>query len=270
MSFAPFLRILASLSLLALLALSACDDPQVQDTGTFELNFAIRAGGAPFVPGTVLSNIQKQRFSVDTLRLYITDLRLVRTDGTEEKLSDAELFDFVAEYNGKTTHGAGAYRQYQVAPGAYKGIRFGVGVAPTQNHSSPSQYSATHPLGSGSKMYLSTSDGYAFMKLTGTIDTTAAQNGPVTTPISYYTALDSLYRTFDYTLDKHNFAIESNTELVFGFELDINRLFYNSADTINMAMQRATTSRPLGSADYQLSKVITQNFGSNAIYKIPF
>lgn len=262
------LRILAIVSLIFVAV--SCDNSAPETTGTFEINFVVRPGGQSFVPGAAQTNLIGQRYSLDVFKLYLSDLRLVRMDGTEEPLSDTELFDFVKEYGGKTTHGEGAYRQYAVPPGNYKGLRFGIGVPQNRNHLDPNQYADSHLLSTKQGMHWSTGSGYLFLKLEGSMDSTRSQKGSLNHGFQYHTGLDTLYRTMDYTLDEHNFTVEANGELQFVFDLDINRLFYNSTDTINMVTQNITHVTPVGSAAFQLSEKITNNLTGNALFKNPF
>ena len=74
----------------------------------------------------------------------------------------------------------------------------------------------------------------------------------------------------DYTASEHAFEVESNEELQFELEMDLNRLFYTNTDTINMVEQFLTHTMPVGSEAFQLAEKITDNLVNNAVYKVPF
>jgi len=267
-----FLKIILLAVSLAFLC-TACNRPPdeiVGKTGTFELHFDLKAGGVPFSPSGTFTNIQDRAFRLDRFQLYVSEIRLVRENGEELALKDAELFDFVNEFTGKTDHGTGYYRRYVVPVGNYKGVKFGFGVPSALNHSNPADYASTHPLSAANSMHWSWNSGYIFSAIEGKIDSSAARTGAPTLNFLYHTGLDTLYRTLDYTLPEHAFQVLADNESRFGFEIDLNRIFYRAGDTINMVTQNITQVTPVGSDAYKLSEKVVNNLSQNALYKIPF
>ncbi len=125
--------------------------------------YAIGTGTLPFIP--------------KDFRFYVSNVRLVAADGTEAPVTlDASswqgygvaLLDFE---NGTGNCNVGTSEtntavQGTVAPGAYVGLKFDVGVPTASNHLN---YQAANPPLSNSAMYWSWTSGYKFIKVEGLI-----------------------------------------------------------------------------------------------------
>ena len=113
------------------------------------------------------------------------------------------------------------------------------------------------------------------MAIEGFIDESLDKNGlEVNKEILYHTGKDSLnspniiYRTVLFTDVEHAFSINKDEELQYVIGLDINRMFYNTKDTINMVQENITNSVP--GEGFELSRRITDNLVNEALFKLPF
>ena len=260
-------------ALISGLLFMGCPDekPPVPGPGIFELNFQPKVSGQTFEKEIVYENIQGRKYYLNRFHLYVSNITLIDEQGREEVLSETELFDMTRPGAGKNTHGEGVFRTYPVAAGKYKGIRFSIGVPEALNLADPAVYADTHPLSTFNNMHWSWASGYRFMVLEGKIDSSLNADGlAIERPLAYHTGLGSLYRTVEYTLPAHAFTVNAEQELQFIIELDINRFFYNAADTLDMVNRNISHTMPEGSEAYEIAKTITDNLVKTAMYKVPF
>jgi len=268
-----------TLIILALIAFAGgCDtdsedtiEPIEQGTGIFELNITTRVSGQSFGPEIVFKNINDRSYYITRFDMYISDITLIEENGNERVLSSVELFDLTNPGLTKVAHGDGTFVQFEVPAKRYKGVKFSIGVPDSLNNANPSSFPPDHPLGTLTAMHWSWATGYRFMVLEGKIDSSLNADGlAFEKDIVYHTGLDTLYRTMSYTEDEHAFTVPQNDELQFVVEMDLNRLFYNDQDTINMVQDNITHSMPPGSDKFKLAEKITNNLVSNALFKVPF
>ena len=257
-----------SLLLLPFLALWAgCKpDPVIEDReGTFALTFLAQVGDQPFQGNTVHETVTGRKFSLEGFKLYTGDVTLVKENGEELLLSETELYDFVDDNTA-----AGVAKTFQVPVGNYRGLRFGIGVPADLNNGNPAVYAPDHPLSIQNGMHWNWTTGYIFVKIDGRIDSTAAMSGGPILGMTYHTGTNELYRDLSFLESDHAFEIKEGERLAFTLALDVNRIFYNSTDTLDMVTNNLTHSTPVGSDAFQLAQYLTDNLVGGAITKLPF
>ncbi|WP_027882756.1 MbnP family protein [Meiothermus rufus] len=126
-----------------------------------ELKLNLRVGGQPLQFGQTYQTPQKQRYQIDLLKFYLSEVALVRPDGSEVRVPGLVLAEFKP---GGPTQGVTLMR-FEAPPGTYRGIRFNVGVPRELNHLDAATQSP--PLGVNSGMYWAWNPGYIFFKLEG-------------------------------------------------------------------------------------------------------
>ncbi|TAE56614.1 MAG: hypothetical protein EAZ89_04515 [Bacteroidetes bacterium] len=253
----------------AALLLAACkggDNPK--NKGTFELQFVAKVGGQVFEKNQNFENILGQTFSLETFKAYISNIKLVKENGEELALADVVLYDFAEGVAHKTDHGEGVFKGFEVPAGKYKGLKFGLGVPAALNNGNPAVYADAQPLSVSQGMHWNWTTGYIFVKMDGVVDPSAAAGDEK--GITYHMGTNELYREKSYLLPEHAFQIVEDEELQFIIEVDINRFFYNSADSIDMVQTNFTHSTPVGSDSYLLAEKIMNNFAERSLYKQPF
>lgn len=266
-----FSWILVSLTLSGFLGCKEEDTPEVSGTGIFELNLVSRVSGSPFYKEVVFENVNGRSFYVERFQLYLSDIALINQDGTERLLSEIELMDLTEPGSNKIQHGEGTYRQYEVPTGDYAGVKFGIGVKPELNHEDPAGFPQDHPLHVFNQMNWNWASGYRFVVIEGRIDSSANKEGAsFEHPFVYHTGLDTLYRPMVYDQPDHRFTVMPGEEAQFVLELDLNRLFYNATDTLDMVADNISHTMPPGSPEYFIAKFITDNLANNALFKLGF
>lgn len=125
-----------------------------------ELRVNLKVGDNPLTDG-LATNPAGNPYQVDLLRFYVSQVALVKLDGTELEVPGLSL----AEYKrGNPTQDVLMFRG-EAPVGEYAGVRFVIGVPREQNHLDAAKQTA--PLGVGSGMYWSWNAGYMFYRLEG-------------------------------------------------------------------------------------------------------
>jgi hypothetical protein len=116
-------------------------------------------------------------------------------------------------------------------------MSYAVGLNPTLNGTNnpnydEAQWPLSHPLSIYNGMYWSWATGYIFSKVEGKTDTSEAQNQTPTFTWFYHSGLDSLYSPN--VLNNLNLTIEKDQTTVLQLNLEVNDIFSQPGDTINM------------------------------------
>ena len=240
-----------------LISQTGCDDPPDEATATFVLDVKAMVDDDPFVMAQTYQNVQDYKFNLVTLRFYLSHLTLVKTDGNEVEVKDVEYLRF--ENNHATNNPKGEQVSGTIPAGSYSAMRFAIGVDSILNHSDPSQYPSSHPLSIYSGSHWDWNPGYIFLKLEGSIDTIPNGSGTLDEGFLYHTGLDTLYRELQFEDD---FTVSPDETFEYKLKLDINRLFYNSSDTLDAANENFTHT--IG--NFTLAERVT-NFLAGALSK---
>ncbi len=223
-----------TLSILVVLFAFSCskDAPvppdEVDENGTLELLFEPTMNGAPYQPNQVFIGPNGLRMNMETFKFYLSDIWLLN-DNDSLLASDIELADMNTS-NGKSL-------QFRLKPGSYTAMRIGIGVTPALNGTNDpdfneAQFSIDHPLSIYNNMYWTWATGYIFAKLEGKLDTSSAQNQTPTFTWFYHSGMDTTYtkRKFE-NLD---FSIEKGKTTTLKVGLEVNQIFVEDGDTLNM------------------------------------
>lgn len=126
-----------------------------------ELKINLRVGDQPLQFGQTYQTPQGQRYQLDLLKFYISEVALVRPDGREVRVDGLVLAEFKRD---APTQGVSVMKM-DVPAGQYRGIRFNVGVPRELNHLDAGTQQM--PLGVNSGMYWAWNPGYIFYRLEG-------------------------------------------------------------------------------------------------------
>lgn len=186
----PMSRFLSGQALLALaaLALVGCEADTMEDDASLSLLLDARVGTQ-----TLVANAPNQAYTVNgrkmtlaSARVYLSDIILLREDGTEVPVSMEPVTLPAKAEDGTDTQvtvdrrvvlarsdaGGTSYTLGDVPAGAYKGVRFNVGLAGLANRADATQAPATSPLATQTDKsnYWSWNSGYIFLRLDGKVD----------------------------------------------------------------------------------------------------
>lgn len=157
-------RIIFSLFLVVAL-FAGCEE----DKGTLQINFVGTYDGDPLVLGQALDYLPAYDITLLESDFYISEIAL--TKGAEViVVKDIDFVDFTNNNFNLENAEAGIAKNYgDVAVGTYDGIRFGIGVPPSENAMKPADFNSENPL-SKSGYYWDAWSSYIFHKYAGTVD----------------------------------------------------------------------------------------------------
>lgn len=230
---------------------TGCDNPPDDETATFLLDVKAMVNDDPFVMGQTYENVQGYKFNLVTLRFYLSHLTLTKTDGSEVEVKDVEYLRF--ENNHSTNNTQGEQVSETIPAGSYSAMRFAIGVDSILNHSDPSQYPSSHPLSIYTGSHWDWNPGYIFLKIEGNIDTIPNGSSTLDEGFLYHIGLDTLYREVQFDDD---FTVAPNETFEYKIKLDVNRLFYNSSDTLDAVNDNFTHTI----ANFTLAERVTTFF----------
>src|SRR6056297_2996770 len=187
------------------------------------------------VPGETYLNVSNYRVNVTGLKLYLSDVYAVHSDGSTVALTDVAYFDLFSNEDGIVFSG--------IPSGEYTGFGFGLGVPPDMNSPQNPDFSIAvfddnHPLSQSNGMFWVWQSGYRFVIFEGKYNTDPDGTDPLIDGYSYHTGKDESYRTVEF--DNLNFEVESEGNKVINLDFDVDRFYYSQNDTINIAVESQT------------------------------
>ncbi len=240
---------------IALLGLSSAQNAMVKH----ELKVNLRMGNAPLELGKTYRTSGGAEYSVDLLKFYVSNVQLVKADGSSQAVAGLSLTSFEGlnaggminhsgatantsmagkmleggqMFNAKTTTGETIFSIS--APAAeYKGIRFEIGVPKDLNHRDAS--TIPMPLGLESGMFWAWNPGYIFFRLEGKT-TVAGKSQPWLLHMG----------TDNWRLNINQFDLVANK-----IKIAVNG---KNSSTINLDLEKVFSKGPNGAANWDLSQ----------------
>lgn len=164
----------------------------------------------------IYSNDEGRGISLSLAQLYISEIELVKLDGSIYTIPYNKIFKVLEA----ETFSAG-----DVPIGNYKGLRFKVGFNSATNALQPSE-SADSSMLKHNEMWMGNTaqpDGYAFLNVQGSIDTTSDLSGTMV-PFTYKIGSNVNFKQV--TMPERNFSImEGQTEYAH-IKINYNKLFH--------------------------------------------
>lgn len=156
---------------------------------------------------------------------YISDLVLVKSDGSEVKLSEVEFLEFFPDFNSGNLSVTPKYTYSQIPIGDYTGLKIGVGVRTDLNAKKPSDFPAGSPLALENEYWLSWKS-YIFSKIEAKAEVDGTGND-YETFLNYHSGSAvnrDIYKAFSFTVP---FSVTGPTDEM-TIELDMKKLFTDS------------------------------------------
>lgn len=230
---------LATLLFFSTILLYSCEkDEEEKAQGSLQFKTEMTAGNETnkvFIGDTI--EIGNYDFNLKKFKLYLSDITLIRADGSQKEIKDILLADVGDELTGQFT--------LNLEPDEFTEIYLGFGLNPEQNNSIPESFEREHPLSSFNQMYW-TMLKYRFAILEGRtnlIDSLGTSSDKLN---AYHPGADTLYRSNTYPL---NLKIEDNGSKTIVLNLDLEELF-NGSQKLDLMDEPQTHSEPSDSADF--------------------
>jgi hypothetical protein len=178
---------------------------QATAKATLALEIHQHLGTADFDTATIYTLANGQRCRMSTLRYYLSNFRLVKSDNSEVLIPESYLLVQPSQLS---------YSLPEVEPGTYTKLKFYVGIDAAANSAGvmPVDRPAGHPLGlQNPSMFWSWSTGYIFMKCEGYCDTTTT--GMMDQNFSWHLGENTLLREVEINLNNLVFTASQTTNL---------------------------------------------------------
>jgi len=157
------------------------------------------------------------KITFNDLRFYISNIVLIKEDGTEYPISNKVLLAGIE----KEEHALG-----EVPVGRYKGFKFMLGLDSATNHSDPSTYEAGNPLAMQTPtMHWDWNSGYLFLKADGRVDTSSGGNLSPNCDFFYHIGQDVLVRQISFL--ETSFEVLSDGEKYIHLNFDFFKVLQN-------------------------------------------
>lgn len=203
-----------SLLLSSVILFAGCKkDPEVPENTMQQLSFHIHnnVGNQEADYSSTFSDATGRKFSLTDYRYYLSNIVLIKADGSELPLTDVVLLVNPANHD---------YVLAEVPTGDYKGLTMLYGLDSVTNHQDPATYPADNPLSIQSPgIHWDWNSGYIFSKIEGLCDTSLAANGQADFQFFYHVGMDMMKRTID--MSNHPFTIQAGSDKELVLELDL-------------------------------------------------
>ena len=189
--------------------------PNTVQKFSFHMHSMVGMNAAAY--GVQYQDASGRKFNIADFRYYISNIVLIKNDGSEYALSGKVILVNPATHE---------YELGDVPVGGYKGFKFMLGLDSATNHADPTTYPASNPLAIQSPSnHWDWNSGYIFMKVEGNVDTTLASNGPLDFQYFYHVGMDGFKRTIDFSTDA--FTVVSGSDYSVGIEFDLLKMLNN-------------------------------------------
>jgi len=181
-------------------------------------------GGSEFVLNDEYLNEMDYRVAFSKLRFYLSNIKLLKADGSSVDLSEIELFDYE---EGEMV------KNYIVDTDTYTGIEYSWGVPQNLEgtEQDPVNYESSHPLSIDNGMFWAWTIGYRYAMVEGRYDIDATSTDALVNAFSWHPGKDVLFRTITEDLP---FVIDGKGSPQISINLDLSKLFYNGTDFIDV------------------------------------
>ncbi len=217
-------KILAYILMLSLV-ITACKKPKNEQTDNIEntpkgtLMFHLHTyldENEVDLYNAIYTNDDGRSISLSRAQLYLSEIELVKLDGSTYVIPNNKIFKILDQ----ETFEAG-----EVPVGNYKGIKFKVGVNSSINSNVPSAMADSN-IFKHTEMWMNNTvqpDGYAFLNVQGTIDTTSDLSGTMV-PFTYKIGSNANFKQV--TMPEKNFSIQENQAEYAHIKINYNKLFH--------------------------------------------
>jgi hypothetical protein len=217
------------------------DSPKTYETGDVSVEFENVVGNVHVdVFGTTnYTNQMGEQFTVTKLKYYITNVELLKEDGSYYKVPESY---YLIDESNDSTHNA---ILSDIPGGVYTGIRYMVGVDSTRNVSGAQEGA----LDISNDMFWSWNSGYIFFKMEGT--STASSSGDLTFHIGGYKSSlnQAAMRTVTLSFGSSTLTVDGTREAEVHIVADLLDMFKTPTDisfaSLNFVMMPGTNAMKL-------------------------
>ncbi len=208
------------LFVLTIVLLTACQQNDLEETGTIAINFQLKYDGEPLVMFDRYEYPNGMEFFFTRFNFYLSDLNIKAANGQPVLLKDIEFLNLSEDHDTAAKAAQGTTLLIRKIPlGTYNSIEFDMGVPADLNSQEPKDYSNDHPLAATGE-YWDSWNSYIFSKTEGKLDTDG--DGQADLGLAYHIGADETLRNVDLNRD---FAIEVDGITTVTIDIEMKRMF---------------------------------------------
>jgi len=215
------------------------------------LSFKGKIDNRDFMLNETYKHIKGWDYRLELVKFYISEIVFTKNDGGCLALDTVAFIDFYENHLDSNT--TGALLTIEIPEGNYKGLNFLIGVDSAHNHSDPSTYNSDHPLSNYKGTHWDWNSGYRFVMIEGKMDTTTNSCGTLSHGFSYHIGFDTLARQKSFNT---NFSLRAGAKHNINILVDLDKLFYQAGDTIDVINDNFTHST---GTQFSLAKKVADN-----------
>lgn len=213
----------------AAISLSGCGGGD-KKTAPISINFKATYGDAPFVSFKNYEYLDGKKVFFNLFQYFISNVELVRADGSTEKLTDVEYVNLAFDNDGAASAGK-TITFNNIEEGVYTGLRLGIGVPENVNNKNPNSLPASSPLTvNGGNEFWSGWKSYIFLKIEGRYDADG-DNNVFEKSLEYHCGSNAVYRNLTFT-KPITVAAAGSTELF--LSADIAKLLRDNGQKLDL------------------------------------
>lgn len=206
------------LFIVVLLSFFSCDKDKTK--GNLEMVFYLQYGDRPLeMLDTFIFPISGQKISFTRYAAYLSEVELIKNDGTGNPIQDIAYLDMTNAHVGNNAVNGYSLIIKDIEPGSFKGIQFGFGVPADLNSKAPNEYPSSHVL-SSSANYWTSWKSYIFTRTEGKID--QDNDGSLEDTFTLHCGGDNAYFSF---AGSKNFQITEGETTKIEIILDMEKYF---------------------------------------------
>ena len=204
--------------------------PAEPDTPNVVLKLQPLIGGSNLLLEELYQTSDGNTVRVETFKIYMSNIRLVKTDDSEVLVRELALFDFDPDV--MTTQLA-----LDVTPGDYKEVRFNLGLSETQNALDPTDFAQDHPLSNDQNMHWDWNSKFIFVKFDGRSDTTGTASN-FDHNFAYHVGADELYTEVTGLME--TLTLADDTEATVTINLEVEEFWSQGVQPIDLKVDNST------------------------------
>lgn len=230
--------------LMLLLGLAGCSSEN--ESAQIIIDLKPLHNGSEITADQVLQTADGRNFSVEDMKVYFTDMYLVKDDGAKELITDLDLLEWPSNnFNDNKVEAV-------VEKADYAGLEFYVGLDPQTNDVLPTDFASEHPLSADQDMHWGMLK-YRFLTIMGKVDTSDVGDQEPDNAIIYHLGRDQLYSKVEIT---QNLNI-TGTGVFLTLDFEVGDLFDGPNGTIDIKTKRVNHSPEQLMGDAQ---IVVDNF----------
>ena len=233
--------------------IAGCDKDD--DENIFSIQFKANWNGSNFELNESYQNFSGYGVEVEEFKFYVSEINLIKSDGSSLLLSDIEYIDFK---NGLTE------LSYEIDAEDYVSLSYELGVPVLLNGTTDPSFNAAmyapeHPLSIDNGMYWAWAPGYKFLFFDGRFDMTPNDQSDLPDPFSFHTGKDYSRRVVEVNLTSIPLGTD-DVEIV--IEYDVSG-FFNADVEVDLEDENFTHG-----GDQELAEKMMDNMVASSSHAI--